>query len=149
MGYSMIIYGVTSPKKGYKCLKELVSWKNHYLLNMYITIKWNGGNSTEEVIIPFEYDMIDILKEDCTEAIDFLKNHVTEYRLHISENESLVDEWEYKWDAEIPDNPFFKHDFRFFLGRYGIEGFVNYLKVILDFINEYTQVYDVFMYRVL
>ena len=148
MGYNMIIYGVTYPKKNYTCLKELVSWKNHYLLDMWITIVCNGGNSTEGVIISFE-DEIHDLKEDCQKAIEFLNNHVTEYRLHISENEDLISEWEYKWDAEIPDNPFFKHSFRFYLGRYGVDGFIYRLQLIVDFINEYNQKYDVFAYQII
>lgn len=148
MGYSMMIYGVTYPKKNHICLKKLVSWKNHYLLDMWITIALNDGNSTEGVFIPFEEETC-FLKEDCQKAIKFLENHVTEHRLHISENKNLIKEWEYKWDAEIPDNSFFKHDFRFFLGRYGIDGFIYRLQLIIEFINEYAQEYESFMYRIL
>ena len=148
MGYSMIIYGVTYQKGGGKCLKELVSWKNHYLLDLWFTTVLLGGNSTEGVIVPFE-DIIYTLEEDCQKAIEFLNNHVTGYRLHISENEDLISEWEYKWDAEIPDNPFFKHSFRFYLGRYGVDGFIYRLQLIIDFIKKYEQEYDVFMYEVI
>ena len=149
MGFSMIIYGVT-PKKDGKCLTKLVSWKNHYLLNMWFSIELNNGNDTEGLLISFE-DAIYILKEDCQKAIIFLRDHVTEYRLHpdVPEFKDLVGEWEYKWDEEIPENPFFKYDFRFYLGRYGVDGFINYLTVIIEFIDNYEGKYDEFMYELL
>lgn len=141
----MTIYGVTYKEDG-KCLKKLVSWKNHYLLNMWMGTVLNNGNDVEGLLIEFEDALYD-LEDDCQEAISFLKNHVTEHRLHISDNENLVGEWEYNWDKEIPVNPFFKYDFRFYLGRYGVDGFVNYLEVIFDFIKEYKKKYEVFIYE--
>lgn len=142
----MVIYGVTNKKDG-KCLKKLVSWKNHYLLDMWMSIVLNNDNDNEGLLIEFEEAIYD-LENDCQEAIKFLQNHVTEHRVHISDNEDLVGEWEYKWDREIPFNPFFRHNFRFYLGRYGVDGFVNYLKTILDFIKEYQKKYEVFIYEI-
>lgn len=147
MSFNMELYGAEY-KNDEIHLKELVSWKNHYLLDAWFTNTCIDGNSTEGLFIPIE-DAIYTLKEDCTEAIEFLKNHVKEYRLHISENESLIGEWEYKWDAELPDNPFFHHNFRFFLGRYGVDGFINYLEIIIEFIQKYKDEYDSFMYHII
>jgi len=144
MGYSMIIYAQIFKGDNDIYLKELVSWKNHYLLNMWFNEY--AGFDTEGVLIPFE-DAIYDLEEDCKNAIKFLKDHVTGYRLHISEDESLIGEWEYKWDKEIPENPFFKHDFRFYLGRYGVEGFIDYLELILEFISNYDGKYSMFVYQ--
>lgn len=147
MSFHMVMYGAEY-KDDEIHLKELVSWKNHYLLDNWFTNKCIEGNSTEGLFIPIE-DAIYDLEEDCIEAIEFLKDHVTEYRLHISEDETLVDEWEYKWDAEIPPNPFFKHNFRFYLGRYGVDGFINYLEIIIEFIKKYKDMYEVFMYHII
>lgn len=150
MGYNMKIYGVKYLENNDIYLKQLVSWRNHYLLDMYISQCLIDGNDTEGLYISIDGEiLVDDLKKDCLKAIDFLENNVTAHRLHISDNTELIGEWEYKWDKEIPNNPFFKYDFQFHLGRYGVDGFIYHLQLIVDFINEYGGEFEEFMYEVI